>query len=142
MKLLPNNILEKMDPKDRKIIHQKTAAETVSDAIAKSEKELQEQIASLLRRKSIPYIRAAMFKRSSLPVGWPDFTFAFFGIPLGWECKTESGELSIEQKRAHWALQACGWRIEVIRSLSQAQVSLSGIASTAALKLQQEYFQG
>jgi hypothetical protein len=110
-----------MDPKDRKIIHQKTARETNQDAIARSEKELQEQIASLLRRHDIPYIRPAMFKKSSLPKGWPDFTFAHEGIPYAWECKIPGKEPTQEQLNTLIWMTNHGWAVSVIISLQQAQ---------------------
>ena len=87
---------------------------------AKSERELQEQICSLLRRRDIPYVRAPMFKKSELPPGWPDFSFTFQGQPLGWECKSTIGKLSEEQASMHAKMEGCGWKISIIRTLEEA----------------------
>ena len=127
--LLPDHVLRLMSPADRKLLGKagRTAAETLARAEAKSENELQEQIASMLKRREIVFIRPAMFRKSTLPPGWPDFTFAYRGIAIGWECKSVAGEPSDEQLRMHAHMEANGWRIDIIRSLHGAVEILNGI---------------
>lgn len=120
-RLLSDHFLRLMSPEDRKAIKQRTAQETVALAEAKTEKQLQEQIAALLRRQDVPYIRPAMFKKSTLPVGWPDFTFAYHGFPIAWECKIANNKPTKEQKELHERLERQGWEVATIRTLLQAQ---------------------
>jgi uncharacterized protein (DUF58 family) len=119
-RILPDHVLRLMSPADRQVLGQKTAAETLAIADAKSEKELQEQIASMLRRRDVPFIRPAMFKKSELPPCWPDVSFAYRGVQIGWECKTIVGKLNAQQSKMHDQLRRCGWQISVIRTLQEA----------------------
>jgi hypothetical protein len=129
--VLPDNILRLMAAQDRAALGKsgRTAAESFALAEAKTESELQEQICSMLRRREIVFIQPAMFKRSSLPVGWPDFTFAYCGVPVAWECKSARGLLSEEQLCMHPQMTACGWQVSVIRELREAIEILNNIGS-------------
>jgi hypothetical protein len=129
--LLPEHCLRLMDERDRKSLGKggRTAVETLADMEARSEKELQEQICSLLRRREIPFIRPSMFKRSELPVGWPDISFAYRGKPIAWECKVGRNTTTAEQNLMIEKMTACGWRVSVIRTLSEALETLKGIES-------------
>lgn len=122
--LLPDNILRLMSKEDRKALKQKTAEEKSATAEDKSEKELQDQVTALLRRREIPFIHASMMKRSTLPIGWPDYSFARRGVPMCFECKTERGKLTKEQEVMHRRLKSQGWVVLVIRSLKEAQDAL------------------
>jgi hypothetical protein len=117
--LLPDRMLKLMSAADRKAIGQTTAAEALAIAEAKSERELQEQIASILRHREVVYIRPAMFRRSQLPVGWPDFTFCHKSRAIGLECKSKIGEPTHEQLEMHAHMEANGWEVHIVRSLAK-----------------------
>lgn len=129
--LLPDHVLRLMSAEDRKLIGQTTAAESLAIAKARDERELQEQICSLLRRRDVPFIRPAMFRKSQLPPGWPDITFGYRGAPIGWECKSAIGKLSPEQLEMHAKMKACGWQISTIRTLQEAVEILQKLDSDA-----------
>lgn len=132
---LPNNVLEKMSPHDRKeyalaVGHPnagKTRSEIEQALALKAEKDLQAEIRQYLDLKEIVFINPAMFRKSQLPEGWPDFTFAFRGIPVLWECKSYSGKLRETQERIVTLLVGNGWRFRLIRSVEQARDHLREI---------------
>jgi hypothetical protein len=119
--ILPDRLLRLMDPKDRVELGKggRTAAETLARAEVRSEKILQEQICSLLRRREIVYIRPAMFRKSQLPPGWPDFSFCYRSIAVGLECKSEIGQPTGAQLQMHAHMTANGWEVHVVRSLAE-----------------------
>ena len=129
--LFPLHFLEKISPEDRRALGKGglLVSETLSIAEAKSERELQEQICALLRRRDVPFIRPAMFKKSSLIPGWPDITFVYRGIGLGWECKSASAKPTPAQIEMHTHMERAGWRISIVRSLRQAMDVLNQIDS-------------
>lgn len=114
-----------MTPETRRSLGVSTPEEIAKKSELKSEKELQEQICALLRRRDIPYIRPAMFRKSSLPKGWPDFTFAYKGMPIAFECKTGTGVCSEEQLSMHAQMRAHGWMVVEVRVLDEAQLALT-----------------
>src|SRR5712675_1268540 len=66
----------------------------------RSERQLQEDMANLLNQRSIFYLRSRMDKKTTLPVGMPDFfIFPSNGRYLAVEAKVQGGELSDDQKR-------------------------------------------
>ena len=60
-----------------------------------------------------------MFRKSELPPGWPDFTFAYLSVSVLWECKSLTGELRDSQERVVGQLIRNGWRFRLIRSSSK-----------------------
>lgn len=127
MKLVPPNIANRMSEADRKAHGIRTPEENRQRGERKKEKELHREIFALLRRNEIPYVHAPMFRKSELPPGWPDFTFAYQGRPIAWECKVGGSEPTEEQAQMIAKLRACGWAVSVIRSLAEAQWSLFGM---------------
>jgi hypothetical protein len=131
-KILPPNITRLMAPEDRKELGATTPEQDQEKREEIAENELQQQICDLLRRHSVLYLRPAMFKRSTLPVGWPDFTFCYWGMPFAWECKvakggTIKGDPRPEQIKVLNQLAENGWKVAVVRSLKQAQDLLRGV---------------
>lgn len=130
---IPNHILEKMDPKDRpKGPAGMTASEIHSASVDKAEKGLQKEVGDYLRGcKEVEFINPPMHKRSSLPKGWPDFTFAFkppgsdIGIPITWECKRITGSLDPDQITMRDRLIKNGWQWRLIRHLGEAKAHLN-----------------
>jgi hypothetical protein len=118
-----------MRPADRKSLGKAgmTGEEAMASYSAKSEKELQKQIAGILAIRGIRYLNPAMSKKSPLPIGWPDFTiFLPPGRTIFMECKIEGGKLTKEQEAfGTWAKQ-WGFPHYVVRTLTQAIENLEG----------------
>ena len=115
-----------MEPVDLKQLGATTPDQDQEKREKKAEKELQGQINDLLSRYAVVYLRPAMFRKTQLPPGWPDYIFAYWGKPFAWECKVEKpgtvrGEPRPEQVKMLNALAGNGWNVSIIRSLEQAQ---------------------
>lgn len=108
-------------------------APVAPEVIAKSETEaemvIQGDIAAYLRLHEIEFIRPDMRKKSPLPPGWPDLTFAYRGVPIAMEVKTTAGKLSPDQVTMHPKLATNGWRVIVVRSVSDVQALFRSIDS-------------
>lgn len=121
--ILPDKVLTKMSKADRAKLpgaSGKTAAECAEVQIAKSEKELQAQIAGMLRRNGIYVISQPTHKRSNLKIGTPDFVFAVAGSPVAWEIKMPGQKPREEQLEAMRQMSMNGWLCDVIRSYDEA----------------------
>lgn len=109
------------------------AAPVAPEVIAKAETEaemvIQGDIAAYLRLHEIEFIRPDMRKKSPLPPGWPDLTFAYRGVPIAMEVKTTAGKLSPDQVTMHPKLATNGWRVIVVRSVADVQVLFRSIDS-------------
>jgi len=104
-----------------------TSSEIEQKLTVRSERELQDQIRQYLNQKGVPFICPAMFRKSQLPRGWADFTFAFCGVPIIWECKRANGKLRGSQERIVADLVRNGWRFRLLRSLTEARDHLREI---------------
>lgn len=121
MTLLPNHFLEKIDPKDRpKGKAGMTAAEALAKAEAKSERDIQNQIANWLLLHGVWFTRSAMNKRTTNTLGTPDFLLAVNGRAIGLEVKFGAGKLRPEQENAITEMGKNGWCVAVVRSLPEA----------------------
>jgi hypothetical protein len=118
--ILPPNIVRLMSKEDQERLGQVTVEVVAQLNEAVDEKELHEQISSLLRRRDIVYVHASMFKRSTLPVGYPDFSFVYHGEAYGWELKVGKNKLSPEQVEMLYRMNQNGWDTVVINSTDQA----------------------
>lgn len=85
----------------------------------KSEKQLQEQVANYLRQHDTWFCRSGMHRRTSTPVGTPDFLLAWHGRPVAIECKAEGGKQTYEQYAVELAMRLNGWEYHLIRSLPE-----------------------
>ena len=121
MSLLPDHVLQKMTPEDRKRLGKAgmTMREALEKAVAKSERDLQEQIANWLRLHEIAFYRAAMHKKTTGTVGWPDFTFAVKGRACALEVKFGTHKPEPAQWECMAAMTKNGWRCRVVRSLEE-----------------------
>lgn len=123
--ILPENILNKMSRKDRDEISRaagsrnagRTAEECRDAALSRCEKTAQKEIAAYLRQRGIEFINPPMRKKSVIPVGWPDFTLAFEGVPLAFEVKVWGQLPRKEQLDRHRAMRANGWVVYVVSSV-------------------------
>lgn len=122
-KVLPENILKRMDAKDRAKLPGKsgmTIAEIESQQIAKCETELQTQIKSMLERNGIWVIHQPTRKRSQLRPGTADILFAVRGRPIAWEVKMPGNTLDEDQLVAQTQMAHNGWLFDVIYSYDEA----------------------
>lgn len=104
-----------------------TTADAVAQADAKAEAEIQGDIANYLNLHGIIFIRPPMNKRSTLPPGWPDFTFCYRGVAVGAEAKTAIGKLSSDQVTCREQMARNGWRVPIVRSVADVQSLLRSI---------------
>jgi len=114
-------------------------AETFADAsvraVARSEKELQNQIINLLRLKGIEVNVSRMDKRKTDRVGWPDLTFAlddadnYVYYPCAWEVKLPGQKLDSDQEAMRQKLTTApnGWDYCVIHSVDEALKELKSM---------------
>ena len=120
--ILPDHILSKLSPADRQQISQAaghpnaglTANEAREKAMQRSEKEAQHEISQFLRISGIEFICPPMNKRSQLPEGWPDATFARNGVPIALEVKVWGQKPRPEQNARHDAMRRNGWQVYVV----------------------------
>lgn len=96
----------------------------MSIELRSAERDLQQAIADTLKERGICFIKAKRTFPTNLPKGWPDFTFAYRGVPFALECKsplTKHGRagLSVEQEGMRLLLVANGWHHHVVTSLIQ-----------------------
>ncbi len=121
--VLPNSFLRRMAPEARKSMGK--AGMTSVEANAKyergKEKELQRDIANLLRQRGLFFLQAPFGRKSGLPDGWPDFSvFCKKGNYEFFEAKAEGGNLSPEQFGFTERLKAYrGHGVWIIRNLDE-----------------------
>lgn len=122
--------LSMMDAKDRPPgIAGKLASEIHASNIAKAEKDLQDEIRRYLNFHQIPFICPPMNKKSSLPIGWSDFSvFPDGGRVVFWECKAVGASLRPEQIIFRDRIVAYGYPWRLIRHLGEAQAHLREIS--------------
>ena len=114
--IIPEHILAKMSPRDREEISRaagsanagRTASECEEIQINRREKEAQKEISQFLRISGIEFICPPMNRRSALPEGWPDMTFARNGVAIALEVKTNGNTARKSQKARHEAMKANG----------------------------------
>jgi hypothetical protein len=118
---IPDNIKRLMAPSDKP---KGNAGITFDQAQEKrdqrEEREIQRDIATDLDRRGIPYCRPRIDRKSTIRIGWPDFTLSYCGRFVGLEVKTATGRLSPEQQDCLFAIRAapsCGIAVTV-RSLA------------------------
>lgn len=115
---LPDNVKRCMADADRKPLGKAGMTQPEADAkfTARREKEIQENIAGLLRHRNITFFRQRMDRKTTGQIGWPDFTFAIKGHACACEVKTPDGVISPEQQEMLTRLMAEGWAVCVVRS--------------------------
>lgn len=123
--IIPENILSKMDPKDRAELGQKTNTDRRAEAIAKDEKEIQKQVAGYLRLLNVWFTASRMDRRTSNAVGTPDFILPYKGHAVFFECKCAwSRALRPEQAKAREEIIKQGGVWALVTSLAEAQACL------------------
>lgn len=118
---IPDNILRRMEKAQRpKGNAGLTSEESEQKRIAKSEREIQEQIANLLRQRGIWFHRSRMDKRTTGPKGTPDFLFAVDGRACAIEVKMPGKTLSDDQRVTLHSMIANGWQSRLVGSAGDA----------------------
>lgn len=118
---------DKIAPADRKALGIKTRAERASKIERTSERELQADIRTELKRRDIPFVNPPMFKKSELATGSPDFQFTYGAISVAFECKVGTNQQSQAQHEMEARLIRCGVRYFVITAISQVRSILTSI---------------
>ena len=124
-RLLPAKWIGLISEKDRAELGLKTAEELMAKQIAKSERELQNQIVQYANLRGIEVIRNRMDKKSTANKGTPDLLMAVmsngFSMPLAIETKFGSGTCTREQNDMHARMQTRpnAWQVRVIRSFTE-----------------------
>jgi len=111
--LLPDNIVRRMRPEDRKALGVETFEEANRRGEVKREADLQRACESLLMRRGIPFLHLS--HRAREKAGWPDLTFVIDGVPYAVELKSATGKLTVEQEQMLKAMDRHGWRTHVVR---------------------------
>jgi hypothetical protein len=123
--IIPQNIVDRMDPKDRAALFQKTSADRRAEAVAKDEREIQKAIAGYLRLLDLWHVQSRMDRRTTNTVGAPDFIFPYKGRAVFFECKCPwSRALRPEQAKARESIIKQGGVWRLITSLADAQACL------------------
>lgn len=127
--VLPDAFLKCLPMSERRKLGQMTAEEAVLKQEVKSERHLQRQIVSLLRLRGIEPLVPTFGKKTRLTIGWPDITFAAYGIPSVWEIKLPGAKRSLEQEQmaARLSSPPNSWRYRIIRNVDEALAELKEI---------------
>lgn len=128
-KTLPPNITRLMSDDQRKPFGKAAWTQQQCDEkqIKEAERTLQSEICAYLGLHTIEYINPPMNRKSSLPSGWPDFTFAYLprgakvGIPIGVECKVFGKKPEPHQSECHERMRRNGWIVIVAYSVADVQ---------------------
>jgi len=128
---LPDNMLRRMRPEDRKALGARvmTAEEAISRYTIKSERDLQNQIADLLRLRGIWFDQDAMHKRRTGTKSTPDFIFCLNGKFVAWEVKFGNGKLDPGQEHVRTLILTQRGEWCLIKSVEQARDELKRICS-------------
>lgn len=122
---LPEHFLSKLPPEERKRLGRAgmTSEEAQVRYIARTERELQRDVANYLNLHQIPFFNPRMDRKSTVQVGMPDFVICLppSGKFVGVECKCAAtgGKLSSEQEASMARILAAGGTYLIIYSLEQ-----------------------
>lgn len=124
---LPNHILQKMSPKDRKDLGLLTSEEAIAKFEAKSERDLHKQISNFLSLRGIWFVHSRTDRPTTQSKGVPDYIFVASYIPVGMEVKFGKGKLTPEQTSTLNAMTSNGWRTYTVRSVPELKEILDGL---------------
>ena len=123
VRLLSDKWIKLMSPADRAALGVATQEELMKKAWAKTEKQLQRQIAQYLALRGIEVIKSRMDRKTTNARGTPDLIFSVRGPggiprPCAFEVKMDSGVVSRAQNDMLQRLRASpnSWDVRVIRS--------------------------
>lgn len=122
---LTDAILSRMPASARRTMGLQTGEEATAKCLARSERELQNQIAGLLTIRGIWFCRSRMDRPTTQAKGVPDFLLCLLGHAVALEAKYDKGKLSAEQERTHEQMKANGWKVHVVRTLDETRMLLN-----------------
>jgi hypothetical protein len=136
-RVIPQWIVDLMIPEDRERYALSlgkpsmgwTSAQAVAKSVLKREKEIQRDIANFLKQEKKLFINPPMNKRSTLPSGWPDFTFSVNGRFVGVEVKIPGAVPDPHQLECHKELRLDGNLVFVVTSLEQFRAIFSSLSN-------------
>jgi VRR-NUC domain len=119
---LPDHFLEKLFPEERKRLGKAgmTAAEAQEKYQARVEKEMRLHFSNWLMLRAIPFVTARHDKKSTIMVGWPDYTVLWDNRVLCVEFKMAGQKPRPEQQKVIEFLLRSGVKTVVCTSFSQA----------------------
>ena len=120
--ILPDHILEKMDPRDRAELGRAglTATECAERAAVKSERAEQRLFSSWLSLRGIYFVRPRDDKKSTVRAGHPDYSLFHAGKVLFVEMKVPGGRLSEEQNECALKLTEAGFEVATTYGAAEA----------------------
>lgn len=120
--VLPEHILRLMSSQDRKSLGKgaMTADEAVQKFSAKREKEMHDIFSQWLNLNGIPFIHARTDKRSTIQVGWPDFTVIHKGRAVCVEFKMPYAKIDVKQFETIDRLQREGTPVFICHNHAEA----------------------
>ena len=121
MTVLPDNILKLMRKEDRpKGNSGKTRKECEHAYSYKLEKDEHKTFSQWLNLKEIPFIHAQNHKKSTIEIGWPDYTIIYNGCSMCIEFKVKGNKPSEDQLRVFEKLESTGTSVHVCENASEA----------------------
>jgi hypothetical protein len=121
MKILPESMLKRMTPEDRKSIGQVSAEEAAHIYRMRNERQQHAIFRNWLQMEGMLFQHSSPVKRSTIePAGFPDFQVFYIGRSLFLEFKRPEGRLSEDQINVHRQLLRAGHYVQVPRSAAEA----------------------
>ncbi len=126
--VLPDNILRRMDPKDRASLGKAgvTAAEAVEKQLNQTEREVHKDIANYLRQHDVWFSHSRMDRKTTQALGVPDFVFCYVSVenmvalvPTAVEVKVGGRKLTSEQESARMLMLSNGWTYHIVANVTQ-----------------------
>jgi hypothetical protein len=129
--VLPQRLIDLMSPADRAKLGKagRTTLEIFREVEEQSERDLHRDIVRYLNVLGVPFAHARMDKKSSIAVGYPDFSFPYRGRFVAWEAKVRGRPLDADQQRTREMIEKHGGQFAVIRGLEDAKNHLREIDS-------------
>ena len=131
-KLLPPNVLRYMSKDEQKRLGYTSPEKAKAKSSAARERELHDQVANLLRLRGVRYLgHSRMDRKTSRRKGEPDFIFSWQCLKSSKSCaielKTDSGELSENQRLCIADMRSDGWEVIVARNLEDVKAWLDSL---------------
>jgi hypothetical protein len=120
-RVIPQNLVKLMDPKDRKSLGVRTNEEVATQNDLTLEREIHQQFISWLRRHDfLDFYHSDPVRRPTIKAGLPDFGVYRNSRILFLEFKTSTGRLSAVQEETFQRMGAQGNVILVCHSYDEA----------------------
>lgn len=115
MRLLPDNILRCISPSDRQALGRAglTAEEARQHATLRIERGDHNGFINYCNLRGILFVHASPVRRSTIRVGWPDFSLFHSGGVLFLEFKVRPNTLTTDQAEVRRELETAGFRYHV-----------------------------